>query len=683
MKKINLLFGIHCHQPVGNFEHILDESYKFCYLPFIETMARHPRVKFAVHYSGILYDWFENKHPEFLELLAGLVKRGQVEVMTAGYYEPIIPIITDDDKMGQIKMQSDYIKSRFKTPPRGLWLTERIWEPHLPKILSEAGVEYVTVDDYHFFSAGLKKEDLFSYYVTEEQGVTLKVFPINKEMRYLIPFRVPEETVRYLGEQASEDGRRAAILADDGEKFGVWPGTYKWVYEDGYLENLLKQIEANLDWIRPMTFSEYLDEYYAQGTIYLPSASYAEMIEWSGGYFRNFFVKYPESNNMHKKMLMVSNKLQTIKKSAGSDERKKKAAEAERHLYMGQCNCAYWHGVFGGLYLSYLRDAIYDHLIRAENIIAELQRGDKNYTEVVVTDLDRDGSEEVLVSNPFLNVYLSPHHGGSIFEIDYKPKAFNLTNVLTRRKEAYHKKLLETPKDKISVAGSGTPSIHDIVRVKEAGIEKYLVYDRHRRMSLVDHFLPAGTGVEALCSGDYRELGDFDDGIYNFFPQRKNEEASLNLSRAGTVDGCAVKVSKTVDIMAGQSIVNVEYEISNLSEREVKGMFGVEFNLTLLASDAPDRILKFSDSEEKFRLNSSGEKPDIFKIKLIDEWKGFSVSLESEKTSRVFWFPIETVSQSEGGFERTYQGSCFMFGFELDLAPKSKWTDRIAIRMES
>ena len=674
MKKINLLFGIHCHQPVGNFEHILDESFKMCYLPFIEAMERHPKIRFSVHYSGILYDWFKEKHPEFLELLARMVRRGQVEVMTAGYYEPIIPIIPDADKLGQIAMETEFIKKNFKLSPRGAWLTERIWEPHLPKILAEAGVEYVTVNDFHFFSAGFKKEDLFGYYVTEEQGTMLNVFPISKELRYLIPFRLPEETIKFLRENATEDGRHAAILADDGEKFGVWPGTYKWVFEEGYLENLLKALEANLDWIRPMTFSEYLDEYPALGQVYLPSASYAEMIEWSGGYFRNFFVKYPESNNMHKKMLMVSSKIQTLKKNKGSDDRHKLLAQAEKELYMAQCNCAYWHGVFGGLYLSYLRDAIYDHLLRAENIIQKFQRGDKAFTEVLVTDFDKDGSEEVLMSNPYLNLYLSPKLGGGIFELDYKPKNFNLTNVMTRRPEAYHKKILEHKTGNQN--NGGTPSIHDLVKVKEAGIEKYLVYDRARRISLVNHFLEPQCDLASLVAGNYKEHGDFYNGGYGFFPQRKNEEAQVNFSRTGQVEGNPVSITKIVTLLAGQSIVNIEYEVANLSDKKLKTLFGVEFNFTLLASDAPDRAMVFPGSEGKLKMNSSGEKEKIFEIKLIDEWKGFSVSLGLEKAGKLFWFPIETVSQSEGGFERTYQGSCFIFGFDLELEPQKSGPTR-------
>ena len=682
MKKINFLFGIHCHQPVGNFEHIFVEAYNNCYLPFIEMMDRHPRIKFAIHYSGVLYDWFMEKHPEFIDLLYKLVRRGQAEVMTAGYYEPIIPVVPDADKLGQIIMENDFIKKCFSVSPRGLWLTERIWEPHLPKILVEAGIEYVTVDDFHFLSAGLKKDDLFGYYVTEEQGSKLNVFPISKDLRYLIPFRLPEETIKFFSENATEDGMRAAVLVDDGEKFGVWPGTHKWVYEDGYLENLLRAIEENLDWIRPMTFSEYLDEYSALGQIYLPCASYVEMMEWSGGYFRNFFVKYPESNNMHKKMLHVSSKIQTLKKSQSSEERQSRIKDAERELYKAQCNCAYWHGVFGGLYLSNLRHAVYEHLIRAEGIIQKLQRGDKNFTEVLVTDLDKDGSEEVLMSNSYLNLYFSPRLGGGLFELDYKPKEFNLSNVLTRRFESYHKKILETPKEKISV-GEGTKSIHDLIKIKEEGIEKYLNYDRHRRLSLIDHFLPEGCDLDSIKSEKYIEIGDFLNGIYNFFPQRKGEEASVKFSRTGLVDGHSVSVTKVVSLMAGQSILNMEYEVANLSDKKMKTIFAVEFNLTLLAPDAPDRKLLIPGIDGELKMNSSGEKKDIAGIKLIDEWKGFSVSLGLEKEGKLFWFPIETVSQSEGGFERTYQGSCFIFAFELDLPPQGRWTNKIVIRMES
>ncbi|MFA4905375.1 MAG: alpha-amylase/4-alpha-glucanotransferase domain-containing protein [Candidatus Margulisiibacteriota bacterium] len=713
MKKINFLFGIHCHQPVGNFEHVFDQAYRDCYRPFIETLDRHPRIKFAAHWSGILYDWFLNKHPEFIDLLGKLVKRGQMELMTAGYYEPILPIIPDADKVGQIKMQSEFIKSKFKSSPRGLWLTERIWEPSLPKILSETGVEYVTVDDYHFFSAGLLPEELFGYYLTEDQGVTLKVFPINKKLRYLIPFKLPEETINYLRSEASDDPSRAAILADDGEKFGMWPGTHQWVFKENYLENLLSKIEANLDWIRPMTFAEYLDEYPAQGRVYLPTASYFEMMEWAlptraglkfarlmqeiertgraeeykqffkGGFFRNFFVKYEEANNMHKKMLQVSSKLQTIKKSPSSGERQDLIEAAQRDLYQGQCNCAYWHGVFGGLYLGNLRHAVYEHLIKAEDALQKIQRGNKKFTEVVVTDFDKDGAEEVLMANDLLNLFFSPRQGGGLFEIDYKPQAFNLANTLTRREEAYHQKIRETPPHNLAVTTTGTASIHDVVRVKEAGIQKYLVYDNYRKVSLLDHFFPLDISLDKVERSDYQEMGDFIGAEYGFFPHRKSEEAKVTFSRVGRVGNQPVALAKSVSLFSGASIAHLEYEIINQSDLPLSTIFGLEFNLTLLAGDAPDRYYSIPGKKlAEPKLQSRGEVSAISEVKLIDGWKGFSVSLGLEKIGDFWRYPQETVSQSEGGFERTFQGSVILFLWKLSLPPNAKWTNKIVFKIE-
>ncbi|MFH1387671.1 MAG: alpha-amylase/4-alpha-glucanotransferase domain-containing protein [bacterium] len=715
MKKVKFLFGIHCHQPVGNFGHIFDEAYERSYLPFIQAMDAHPRIKFSVHYSGILYDWFAKKHPEFLEHLNKLIGRGQAEAMTAGYYEPIIPIIPDADKIGQITRSNNFIKETFGVAPRGLWLTERIWEPHLPKILSKAGIEYVMVDDYHFISAGTDPNKLNGYYMTEEEGDSLKIFPINKKLRYLVPFKLPEETIKYLQSIATEDGNVAAILADDGEKFGVWPGTHKWVFEEGYLEKLLSLLEDNASWIDFTTFSEYIEEFPPLGRIYLPTGSYYEMMEWSlptkagkklkqitndlkreekfdkysqffkGGFFRNFFVKYPESNNMHKKMLQVSQKLQTLKKGKsliGERERESRLREAEKELYMGQCNCAYWHGVFGGLYLNYLRNGIYEHLIRAEILLDKYARGKDNYADIAVTDFDKDGHDEVILSNNLLNLYFSPNSGGSLFEIDYKPKCFNLTNTLARREEVYHDKI-RAALDQPSQDQAGAASIHEIVNVKEPGLDKALVYDWHRRVCLLDHFLADGTDIENFSQVKYFEAGDFINQPYEFLPHRRGNEASMVLRRLGKVGGIPIKLEKTISLCSKQSIININYEITNQGNSAVELHFGPEFNFSLLAGNAPDRYylingVKPADPE----LESQGVDAEVKSVKLVDEWKGFVVLLELEECANFWRFPIMTVSQSESGFEKTYQGSVLFPNWNFSLEPGEKWKTKIVLRVE-
>src|SRR2546422_9178916 len=66
-----------------------------------------------------------------------------------------------------------------------------------------------------------------------------------------------------------------------------------------------------------------------------------------GGHWHHFLVKYPESNRMHKTMLALS----TLSRRRGDPP------EARRAIGRAQCNDAYWHGVFGGLYLPHLRTA--------------------------------------------------------------------------------------------------------------------------------------------------------------------------------------------------------------------------------------------------------------------------------------------------------------------------------------
>ena len=712
MKKVKFLFGVHCHQPIGNFEHVIAEAFENSYLPFIQSMERHPKIKFSVHYSGILYDWFLEKHPEFIELLNKLVRRGQMEILSAGYYEPILPLLPDEDKIGQILRSNNFITKNFDTAPRGIWLTERIWEPSLPKTLSTIGIEFVTVDDYHFISAGLSPDKLLGYYITEDQGHTLKVFPINKTLRYKIPFSLPEETIKYLHEIASEGTPTAAILFDDGEKFGVWPGTHKWVFEDGYLENLLTLLEQNSDWIETSSFSDYIDENPPLGQVYLPTASYYEMMEWSllteagkkmdkiveelkangkfeeysqffkGGFFRNFQVKYPESNNMHKKMLYVSNKLHTAKngKNFLSEKRaEEQLKKATTELYKGQCNCAYWHGVFGGLYLNYLRHAIYQHLIRAEIEIDNFIRGKKEYVDLAVLDFDKDGHDEFLLSNNLLNVYLSPARGGAIFELDYKPKAFNLLNTLARREEVYHQKI----KAGEQAQTGGPASIHSISNAKQAGLDKMLHYDWYPRLALLDHFLGTETTIDNFSSSSYPEIGNFTVEPYFCLPKKSASEVCAKCSRDGLVAESPVRVEKSVSLLAKQSIINIDYQITNLGETQKDFWFGVEFNLAMLAGNAPDRyyVLPGKSMSDK-SLESTGEITNVSCAKVVDEWSGFEVVFDLDKPALFWRFPIETVSQSESGMEKTYQSSVLFPNWKFNLAPQESWTVKISFRIE-
>ncbi|NTW48459.1 MAG: DUF1926 domain-containing protein [Chlorobiales bacterium] len=688
MKKINLILGNHNHQPIGNFDFVFEDAYKHAYKPFLDVYKKHPHIKYVQHYTGILYDWILKHHPEFFKQLKTLVDKGNVELITGGFYEPILAVIPDEDKVGQIQKLSKFIKKHFGYHPSGLWLAERIWEQHLVKPLSEAGIKYVVLDDTHFKYSGLTDDDLYGYYITEEQGYTTFLFPIAKRLRYTIPFEDVSVTIDYLREIATEDGNRVVVAADDGEKFGAWPNTYEHVYTKNlWLEKFFAALDDNRDWIRTMTFEEAIAEFKPLGRIYLTNASYAEMMHWAlpntnayrsyeaferklkeenlydkygyfvrGGFWRNFMVKYPESNQMHKRMLELSNRARSLQEKG-----KKVSPAALDKIWEAQCNCPYWHGVFGGTYLPNLRHPIYTSLIEAEVALDKVEHKD-GYASATVTDFDKDGQDEVILRSDELALYFKPSEGGKLIELDYKAARKNILDIISRREEGYHNKITDSPENH-----------NQLPQFKETGLEEYLHYDWYRRGSFIDHFFPENISLTDLYRSKPCELGNFLTSAYTFEIKGTKLKQALTFEHTGNVHAGGkdykVALSKTVTLEKGKSQFKVDYALRSLSGN-LPLVFAVENCYGLLAGDAPDRYYYF-DSEilEDRKLRSMGEVCSNM-AGLKDEWLRIDARLEASLEARVVRYPIETISLSEGGFERVYQASVVMMCFDVTLSNK-------------
>ena len=143
---LNLIMVIHCHQPVGNFDHVFEMAHAQCYKPLLDLLIRHPSVKVGLHFSGPLYEWFEQHELQTIDMIASLVERGQVELLSGGFFEPLLTSIPERDARGQVRMMNGYLMRRFSHEPTGFWLTERIWDPGLPLTLSGTGASDATVE---------------------------------------------------------------------------------------------------------------------------------------------------------------------------------------------------------------------------------------------------------------------------------------------------------------------------------------------------------------------------------------------------------------------------------------------------------------------------------------------------------------------------------------------------------
>ncbi|HSM00342.1 MAG TPA: alpha-amylase/4-alpha-glucanotransferase domain-containing protein [Candidatus Limnocylindria bacterium] len=682
-----LLLCLHNHQPVGNFDSVLGEASDRSYFPFLETVARFPTIKLTLHYSGFLLRWIAENRPEMFSLLKDLVSRGQVEILGGGMYEPVMPLIPERDRRGQIGDLAETVGRYFGKKPRGMWLAERVWEPDLSASLAAAGVEYLPLDDFHFLRAGISGEELDGVYLTEANGAMVRLFPGSERLRYLIPFGDVEETLRTVEAMTSRDvPYPAAILADDGEKFGVWPGTHDTVYTQGWLRRFFEGIVARREWLRTMTFGEYVSAAPLRGRVYPPSCSYIERGEWAlppveamrfggllhdfragrysevksfvqGGNFRGFLRKYEEANQLHKRMLWVSRRVQATSEQGSGPE-------ARDFLYRAQCNDVYWHGIFGGLYLNHLRDAAYTNLLRAEGLSDRGVHGGKDsWTEAASGDLDADGGEEAILKTPNMTLLLHGHDGGAMTEISLPRRGIALGHVLTRREEAYHRKFKNG-----GGAFDGRTSIHDMLVLKDSTVADALVVDPWQRASFREAFYREDDAVEAILDERIAPACATAGKNAKGRITRSSERIRLAMEVPLQGDGADLALGKSLALGVSEEQFEVGYTLRNTGGRPAWGKFTSEWNLNFLSGSGPDRWYE-GIGERKEELSSRGVTYALKGFRIVDNARGIAVEVRADRDFTLLRYPVETASLSESGVEKIHQGVCLRLLFPVRLGP--------------
>jgi len=701
--KFHLSLLIHAHQPVGNFEDVIEKCYQNAYSPFVRMLEKHPAIRVGLHYSGSLLTWIERNHPEYFAQLRALVQRGQVEMIGGGFYEPILAVIPNEDQIEQVTRLASYLEKHFGRRPSGAWLAERVWEPQMPSALAAAQVSYSLVDDYHFLSAGFEPDELFGAYVAEDRGKSVRLFPGLKALRYLLPFGTVEDVVKFLQESAAMHPEGVAAMGDDMEKFGVWPGTFKHCYDDRWLENFFEALEASLDWLSLTPPGEYAESHTPLGRADLPTASYAEMTEWAfptavrrrynavqqefsgrpevagflrGGSWRGFFRKYAEANLLHKKMLRTATRVAAMPVRKIASRQTEELAEARDLLMRGQCNDAYWHGVFGGLYAPHLRTALWKNLIRAE-WLADRQVPGGLLSRVEMLDYDADGANELLFTSPECQALLKPSDGATLAMVDFRPAAATLVNSMQRRQEAYHARVA----DATNSPGGVVASIHEQTGVKEQGLEKYLRYDRWARNAFRTLIFSPKRTHEEYESLQLREDAGFAAGEYAVKSSGPQEAEIVREAMLPTKDG-DVPFSLTKRFSFGPApngcevACEIGIKLKEPLERAV--MIGIESVINSLAANDADRFFETADGPRPLRM--SGILPGPI-LRMEDGWQRVRITLHAPGTQDYWIAPVETVSESEGGFERVYQGSQILARWKMST--EKVFSAQLVWRIES
>ncbi len=652
-KTVSLLLGVHAHQPVGNFPEVMEDAHQRCYKPFLETVYEYPEFRFALHSSGWLLEWLMTHKPEDMKRLREMADRGQVEFFGAGDMEPVLAVIPYRDRMSQLAAMSDRLEQYFLQRPQGAWLTERVWEATVVPALADSGIRYVMVDDYHFLCAGSPREKLNGYHTTEEDGRRLDLFPISEALRYRLPFAPANEAVAYIESLADETGHSAAIYFDDIEKFGIWPETYHWVYEKRWLKDFIEGVLASPS-IKSAHFHDYHRTARSQGVVYLPTVSYSEMGEWTlpapaarryaelihaaqhegvlerdrpfirGGIWKNFLTRYPEANWAHKRMLGLSARLAALPESLVRQD-------LVELLHEAQANDAYWHGLFGGIYLPHLRRAVWHAMLQLEQRLDALQTRPASASG----DLDLDGIDEVFMSSLALQAVLKPDKDAALIELSSYPLAQNFGDTLRRYEEHYHEKARIGAAAAREHEGEGIASAHDVVRFKHdiqpedltpdtrsrgLFVESWTDYEAKRPVEYASSVVQGGA---VLCMGQAGETR-----VAKIYTVKDNRvSVALKAVGRGRLSSRLNLAIPCCDGPAGRYVVN----------GDIPGGFGQSFNWT-----------------------------DLTELALEDHYLGGALRFASNLPARIKAQPHMTVSQSEAGFEMIMQAVELTFTWEVE-----------------
>jgi 4-alpha-glucanotransferase len=675
--RLRLVLVLHQHQPVGNLDTVNEEIHRTCYAPLLDTIASSPTLPINLHTSGSLLDWLAAHHPEYVHRVRELATAGRIELLGGAYHDPILPMLSHADRQGQINSFGRRLGQLFGQRPRGMWMPERIWEPSIAADMAACDIEHTVLDDFHFQAAGLTSDQLRGYYLSEADGQLIALFAGDEQLRYLIPFAEPEETIAYLRGIAKKHPGGVMVYADDAEKFGAWPGMHERMQEGQWLRRFLATLAANADWLQVTTLGECIDHVAPLGKIYVPEGSYREMGSWSTlaryrpsmngvpalespplavtgtsespavhtaaslGTWRNFRVRYPEVDEMYCRMLAVSRRCAAAAgETDEDDEQLPIIQEAQQALYRAQCGCAYWHGIFGGVYFPHLRQAVYGNLIAAEKLLDEAAGRDEPWLTATIEDFNLDVHKELQLANSKLALFLAPEAGGRLYELDVRELDVNLLATLARKPEPYHR--------------TACTSVTNTDQTPDRP-----TFDTYARKSLLDHFFDPQTTLEDVAQGRAAERGDFVNGRYKARLRRIGEGVCARLARTGNAWGRSVTVTKQVTLWAERSAIDIRYELDGLPPgRPLR--FAVEFNFAGMPPDCPDRYFIDANNQVLVDFGRKLDLPPAPSLRLVDRWQGLDVAISASEPAGFWAFPITSLSRSQRGLESIQQSVAVM-----------------------
>ena len=556
-QKLNLIFCASGHLPSGAGEMEFENLYNTEIKPLVSALDKFPRINMVFHYSGVIFNWIERKHPEFFMLVDDLLSRKQAEFLGGGFYEPILPLLPQADKIGQIEMLTTYLRKHFGKRPQGCWLPAMAWEQNLVGPLSSCGMNYTFLDDSQFSGAGLTPAEggIFSPCITEDQGKIITVFPVSASIGRELWKDKPLKT---LADKFPHD-REYPVM--------VFPVPVVSEYEKFFEE--LSGADSNIEFTFPGKVFKNLKRL---EKVYFPGTWVMGFNTETKTHPRQFLVDHPEAGGIYSKMVYVNTLINN--QLRGDKARKRTALEK---LWKAQDSSIFSlrNNSSPGLFHSQVRKAAYRTLLEAEKITRE--KG-KFSPSLSIFDFDLDGEGEFIFQGDMLNCYIKSR-GAGIFELDYLPVTWNYLDTLA-------------------------PFYGNIKTNK-------------KRCAFVDWLAPAATsandaGPEGIRGGRFCGIEEYEVSEID----RVRQRLGFTLPSKANIPFGEIEIKKTWQLK--QNCLSLEYLLKNTGLKSQKFIFSSAIDLSFPGEKYIKILTPRETEKENITLNDAATVKDIRFLELQD-----------------------------------------------------------------
>jgi hypothetical protein len=383
---------------------------------------------------------------------------------------------------------------------------------------------------------------------------------------------------------------------------------------------------------------------------YIATTEYADYSKnfVRGSVWKNFFVKYPESNRIHKRTVDLS------KRDCKNDP------EFLDYLYQSQCNDCLWHGVFGGLYLPNLRNNAWNAAIDAEKRYEQL--ANTKFPQWECRDSNLDGYDELYLRTERFNVEFVSRDGGQISTLEWKNPSFNLLNTLSRRKEGYHQIFFEPkPAEVQEEQTDGVATIHDKATVAPEEFKQHLGYDWYNRNSFIDHIVDHFDPQEFIA-GTFNERGDFVNQPMELLSTNKGYKFTRNGGVFYHDNTLPAAMDKSYQLDGNRILCDISLKSG------VHAWYVQEHNLHVASvADITVNGEKLPNSDDLRLVQLQGRE-----ITIKDPYTGATLMWKWDREMSIALFVVNTVSLAVDTMELTAQGLCILAACEWESSLEVK-----------